>query len=287
MSKGLAAASAVFALSSIAIALAASAPQAYMRRAVIEHHAGTATVTADSAIPLQDAITVVREEYGWVVDYEDPPYAGTDLTVHPSPRAGVPPYRIVAGGAFQSIYSETPTIWSSAAQEQQVLEKIVSDYNQSGNPGNFAVLELPDGSFDVVGTSAHNASGAEVAITPILNTPVSIPSVPRGLAATISTILAALPARTVNFCCSGNLTALAIGGSITVGGSNVPARDLLTQVVDRMGGNWVWQLVYQPSPMPMYLFGIGPAERAEYDAFGRRRLIPVGPVSGPAPAEPQ
>ncbi|MGH9352772.1 MAG: hypothetical protein ACRD2G_11530 [Terriglobia bacterium] len=256
----------------------APAPHVYMRHGVIERHAGSATVKADAADPLMDAIAAVSEEYGWVVDYEDPPYkGGTDVTYHPSPRPGVPSYKIVAGGAFQSTYTEMPKMWSSPAAKLEVLQKIVSDYNQSGNPGNFVVRDLADGSFDVIGTSIHDSSGADIAIEPILDTTISIPSAARSVGATLDAILHALPAKSLNFCPPN----LAMAGPVTVGGTGVPARDLLMQLVDRLGGNWAWQLVYQVGPTPEYLFGVVLVQRAEYDIFGRRRLVPVGPATVP------
>ena len=67
-------------------------PHRYMERGVIEHQHGTATVKADCARPLAQAITAVREEYGWAVDYEDPPYHSKydvmDMT-NPSYRAAI------------------------------------------------------------------------------------------------------------------------------------------------------------------------------------------------------
>jgi hypothetical protein len=243
-----------------------------MPQAVIEHHAGTATVKADIVDPLMYAITAVSREYGWVVHYEDPPFAGTDLTVY-SPRPGVPPYQVVAGGAFESTYPETPHMWSSRATELEVLQRIVADYNASGNPGKFTVLELPDGNFDVVGVSTHDRSGAIIPITPILDTRISIPSAPRTFHDTLQAIFAALPVKVTGGCphCPP------MGGTITVGGSKVSARDLLIQVVDSLGRNWLWGITYNAGPPPRYMLGIGLAKRVEYDTFGKQHLVPVEP----------
>jgi hypothetical protein len=264
----------------IAFGQVPTAPHTHTMRPVIEHHAGSATVKANSARPLDEAVAAVNEEYGWVVDYEDPPYAGTDLALNPSPRAGVPPYKIVAGGTFQSTYPEAPDMWSSRAAELEVLRKIVADYNASGNPGKFTVLELPDGNFDVVGVATHDHSGAEVATVPPLNTRVSIPIAPRGFDETLRAILEAAVQTKVFIGGPGVAGGIGSGvrGDIAVGGSNVPARNLLMQVIRKIGGSWGWGLAYEPMPkQPVYAFGLAPARRAEYDAFGRRRLVPVAP----------
>lgn len=256
----------------------------YTNRPVIEHHTCSATVKANSTAPLGEAVFALNKEYGWVVDYEDPPYAGADLTIRPSPVAGGPPDKIVAGGAFQSTYRETPHMWDSdaiepevlgdlRARELEVLRKIVSDYNASGNPGKFTVRQLPDGNFDVVGVATRDNSGAEVAITPILDTRVSVPVAPQTLDATLDAIWGALSGR-IGGGLGGGYPPM--GFTITVGGSNVPARDLLMQVVQQLGGNWAWELGYDTRPKQRkYNFGLGLVAQVKYDAFGRRRPIPA------------
>lgn len=264
-------------------------PHAYMRHGLIEHHAGTATVKADYARPLQQAISAVREEYGWVVNYEDPPYQGShdliDMT-NPNYRTTHPNAKVVlgpAGGPFQSTYPETPKMWSSPAAELNVLEKIVFDYNQSGNPGNFVVRELPDGSFDVVGDSIHDNAGAEVSITPVLDTPIYIPRATRSFGGAITAILNALSSKTGIGMGEGLMPFnLLPTGHLAIGGSKTSARDLLMQVIDSTGSRYVWLFLYEP-PEREYLLGILPVTRAEYDAFGQRRLMPVGPAPALGP----
>ncbi|MGH9604738.1 MAG: hypothetical protein ACRD3N_03450, partial [Terracidiphilus sp.] len=113
---------------------------------------GSATVAVNDPAPLAQAIIGVREEYGWVVDYEDPPWQSGDLhdvspaawhAAHPGRRGSMEP----DGGAFQSTYAVCPDMWGSASEELQVLNKIVSDYNASGNPGRFIVRVQTDGSY--------------------------------------------------------------------------------------------------------------------------------------------
>src|SRR5713226_1423210 len=45
----------------------------FMESAVVEHRGTFATVTASDPRPLLQAVTALREEYGWVIDFEDPP----------------------------------------------------------------------------------------------------------------------------------------------------------------------------------------------------------------------
>lgn len=264
-------------------------PHPYMERAVIVHHSGTATVKADSARPLQQAIAAVREEYGWVVDYEDPPYSGSrdvmDMT-NPKYRATHPNAPVVlgpAGGTFQSTYPEPASIWSSAAAEQEVLEKIVSDYNESGNPGNFVVRQLSDGSFDVVGASVHSSTGADVSVAPTLDTPIYIASGPRSFSGTVRAILDSLAEKTGVQMGIGLMPMsllISPAANMTLGGSAQPARDYVMQAIAGLK-SCVWVFLYEPR-FRQYLLSLLPAGRAQYDSFGSKRLIPIGlpaPVS--------
>jgi hypothetical protein len=289
MRKLLAVALGVVALCGWLVAQGILEPHTYMEHGLIDHHAGTATVKADYAQPLQQAITAVREEYGWVVNFEDPPYQGKhdliDMT-NPKYRPTHPNARIVlgpAGGPFQSTYPETPHMWNSPAAEPDVLEKIVSDYNQSGNPGNFVVRELADGSFDVVGDSIHNDSGEDVPITPALDTSILIPRAARSGRATIDAVLHTLSAKIGIPAGIGLAPSPLLGqAQFTMGGSSVPARDLIMQVIDGLGRKYVWLFIYEPQPRE-YLLVLLPVARAEYGAFGQKRLVPVGPLQVPDP----
>jgi hypothetical protein len=253
-------------------------PHAYMQEAVIEHHGTTATVKADSPIPLKQAVTAVSEEYGWAVHYEDPPYQTKydvmDMT-NPSYRAAHPEAKVVlgpAGGPFQSTYSEDPNMWSSAAMEQQVLEKIVADYNQSGNPGNFVLRRLSDGSFDVVGNSIRNDNGAPVPVTPVLDTPIYIPLQARSLDGALTSVLSALSAKTGFGMNVGNGPSNLLGSpwsGITVGGVTAPARNLL-MVAIAPTKIFVWDLRYGPQDRE-YALNLRPVTRVQYDTFGHNR----------------
>src|SRR5260370_17073930 len=46
----------------------------YMENAEVRHLADSITVTANDARPLAQAVTALSEEFGWAIDFEDPPY---------------------------------------------------------------------------------------------------------------------------------------------------------------------------------------------------------------------
>jgi hypothetical protein len=232
-----------------------------------QHNGATATVRADHARPLEQAITAIDEEYGWQVQYEDPPYQGKrDLIdgYNPEYRAAHPGLKFMpvpAGGLFQSTFPEPQNTSTLRTQEEQILDKIVSDYNQSGNPGHFVVRSLPDGAFDVVGDGTHDDNGNLVPVTPILDTPISIPLATHSFGGTIQAIMNALAAKT-GVSADGPAfgpTNLMMGGQVSLGGATIaPARDFLMQLLAlEKTYNWRWTLLYEPPPMPdQFLLGV-------------------------------
>ena len=240
-------------------------------RGIVETHGTNATVGADYGVPLSQAITAVREEYGWVVHYEDPPYQSSyDLVVRGQPGAR---RMVPRGGAFESTYPLTPDMWGSHTTEREVLEKIVSDYNQSGLPGKFLVSEQSDGSFAIIGNSIASADGSKQPIPAILDTPVTITITPRNLYETFKLIGDALTLKVGTKV--GALVAnpnFAFRSSVSVGGTNVSARSLLVQAARQLPVATVWNLYYDPST-PMYFLNFGAAGRAVYNASGQRELV--------------
>lgn len=258
---------------------------AYLRRGEVRHANGSATVVANDPRPLSQAITAVREEYGWRVSYEDPPYQSSQEVYDASPPAwhtthpGRTGFLLPAGHAFQSTYAEAPNIWSSSVAGQQVLEKIIFDYNQSGNPGNFIIRQLSDGSLDVIGSSVLSTNGQRAPIVPILDTQISLTTSTRDAYTTIDLILSAVSAN------SGTVVALSWAplnvlhqSEITVGGNSVVARSVLLQALAGTKRNFVWDLYYFPS-LGRYQLRLLPVELAKYDMFGNRPLIPIEPIS--------
>ncbi len=156
-------------------------PQKFMGRGIVQHGDKYATVIANNPRPLLQAINAVSEEYGWVVNYEDAPYQGKyDLIEMAAPHwrdahPDGPPPTMPAGGFFKSTFPQgLDPFASSDREEHQILEKIVGDYNESRNPGNFAVRKQADGSYSIVGNAIRDDDGNPHPIKPILDTPISV-----------------------------------------------------------------------------------------------------------------
>src|SRR5256885_12438357 len=117
----------------------------YMERAEVRRLTDSISVTANDARPLAQTVTALSEEFAWVIDFEDPPYyskydlvddtASQWRAAHPSAK-GV---TVIAGDTFQTQFPESPNATSSLPGEEHILDKVVSDYNASTNPGRFSV----------------------------------------------------------------------------------------------------------------------------------------------------
>lgn len=252
----------------------------YMEHAQVRHLDNSATVTANSPRPLADAVMAVSEEYAWVIDFEDPPYYSKyDLVDDTDPkwRAAHPTakgFTVIAGDAFQTKFPEaSPT--SSPAEEEHTLERVVADYNASGNPGRFSVRNEGDGRFAIVGIYAKDDNGQDRAVTPILDTPISVPTETRDALTTIHIILDALTVKSQTKVGRGNMALNALAQSqVTVGGQNVPARVLLLQALAAASVKLYWHLYYDDDDKS-YFLNVVPLRKAEYDASGNRTTVLV------------
>jgi hypothetical protein len=241
----------------------------FIRSAVIKHYGTHATVEANSARPMFQAITAFREEYGLRINFEDPPYFSQfDLV-----QDGTSPHIIwgVVGGAFQSDYPETAAIRSSASEQLTALQIIVTNYNQSSLPGKFEVRQDPDGSFTVVGIGLRDNAGNVEYISPYLDTQLPAGSLLQAPYA----LLSALTAKTGTQVVPSGISPLAFPGQISIGGNNLRARDILAQICASASKTVQWDLRYDPTAR-RYILDVVPVVRAQYDTFGGKTTVPVG-----------
>jgi len=63
----------VFGVASVACAQTTS-PKKFIDHATVQCTGNTATLFASNPRPLMQAVNAVNDEYGWAVNYEDPPY---------------------------------------------------------------------------------------------------------------------------------------------------------------------------------------------------------------------
>ena len=60
----------------VPLVLPAQSPSkpSFMNAAVVQHNGTGATLTANDPRPLMQAVEAISQEYGWIVDFEDPLY---------------------------------------------------------------------------------------------------------------------------------------------------------------------------------------------------------------------
>ncbi len=231
--------SAIF-LSAAFAKIAAQRNTPYLRQASITETSKAVHLTANSPRPLLQTLDALRLKYGWVVNYEDPAYTSTlDLVESPdnSPRLLLP-----AGGNFAVEFPVRSPL------EDQTLQLIVDAYNQSSNPGRFELRRTNEGRFYVVGTSARNRANVITLRHPLLDTAVTIPARQRTVADTLNLLCHVLAIQNHTPVSVGILPrALVAFAKVNIGGSTVPARELLIQSLQATQRTLYWCLFFDPA----------------------------------------
>jgi hypothetical protein len=214
-------------------------------------NSGSGHVSANHPRPLFQTVEAVIREYGWVVDYEDPPYFSTfDLTDDTDPRwrASHPNSKgvvRVVGSAFQSTFPEPV----GETTREQVLKKIISDYNLSGNPGKFALRKEGENRYAVMGVAVKDDTGKDKDAPVLLDTLMTVPEAHRSAFDTLNLVLNTLSTTSGVNVHASMLSTNGIGDpDIVVGGKGVPARTLLLQTLSAAHKHRTirWELRYSP-----------------------------------------
>jgi hypothetical protein len=252
----------------------------YMGHAEIQHGPNSATVVANSPRPLEQAVQAVSEEYGWTIDFEDPPYYSKHDLVYegdPTWRAQHPNAKGVSrikGGEFRSQFSENPDTRNSAAEQESILKQMAADYNQSGNPGNFSVRSEGRPWFSMVGTAVADDTGTFRQIPPILDTRITISAKGQDAASVLKLILSEVSAQTGRRILLGDLppnifTSLPLA---SVAFQNEQARIPLRVILHLTGKKLYWKLLFDNNTK-VYYFNVLRVEQAQYDASGNRTTV--------------
>lgn len=247
-------------------------------RATIEQADGTVSVRANFPRPLQQAIEAIREEYGWTVDYEDPPYESYDLVdgtdpgwrkAHPDAKGATR----VGGGLFTATFNAGSDMSSGSPDEERALQKVVADYNASRNPGRFVLKTESTDRFAIVGIATKDTSGNEKAVTPILDTRISVPLQERSVKEAIELISQAVSEKSLPKVEFGNAPTIeALQTRMRVGGDNLMARELFAQVAVAI--RMFWLLLYD-ADAHCHFMNIDIARKPISDGLGPLQLKPI------------
>ena len=261
----------------------------YFDRAIIQHTGAVMTITANSPVPLFQAVSALREEYGWQINFERAPgYSRFDVVDDTGPkwRAGHPGAKGVtrpSGGLFTSTVPEVKN-GSDSGGEHEVLVRLLDQYNSTANPGKYVLIADSDGQFTVMGNRIRNEGGAIEQIAPVLDTPVTIATETRTIYDTVAAILQALSKATGKKAIMMSVPNNTFERTqASIGGTNVPARQLLKQALASTHRPLQYDLGYDPDG-PIYLLNVSVAAMIGDNGLGGATL---SPIDNPRPKSPQ
>ena len=204
-------------------------------------------INASGPRPLLQAVEAVQGKYGWVLDYEDPEYttAPGGAASRPSPPHHLHSYAAGAdagdGFSLQFNVGADPNI---PPDQQKFLTALVDAYNQSAGTAQFKLLKQQHNSFAIVGVAVQGANEQMIAQQPVLDLPITLVRASRNTADAIAAICHQV-SRQSKLPISIHLAANASpSATAVIGGSAVPARELLSQALATMGDKAYWQLLY-------------------------------------------
>ena len=229
--------------------IAQSSANGFSKAADISQTGGKFHLAANAPRPLVQALDGLQQKYGWVVHYEDPQYTSkTEVVESTDPRfaaagGGARPH-IPNGGAFAFDFPAGP---GASPDEERTLGLMVDAYNRSSNPGRFEVRQLADQSFTIVGTGAHNDAGQILDQKPILDTVLTIPTAARTGTETLKLLCQSITQASLVKISTGIYPVnLFEHNQASVGGTKIPARTLLTDLVAATGRKIGLRLLFDP-----------------------------------------
>jgi hypothetical protein len=220
--------------------------RSYSKDAAISVSGGMIHIAANSPRPLEQVLDALQQKYGWAINYEDPQYISSmDIVTSPGGDSGS---KLPAGGIFKVEFSAT------APEQEKILRLVVDLYNQSQNPGRFELRRDNQGNFRVVGTSARDEKGAISAQPVFLDLPLTLTTEERSVTEAVNLICEGIAAQ--------NNTAVAVGVSprglmnrtlAKVGGTRIPAHDLLAESLTATHHDLYWRLLFDPDSKSYFL----------------------------------
>jgi hypothetical protein len=253
-------------------------PAPRMEYGKIVHNAGSATVQANDSRALAQAVVAIRQEYGWLVDYEDPIYSGSELVdartlykdwflAHPELKSGL----VAAGGPFVSTYAESfDPAKSTDADRAAVLMQVLSDYAKSGYAGHFVLQQLGPRRLAVIGQNSGNS---------ILSTTISIDFDHTPAFEALENMLHIVGTKTgyrvgLGFVPNNPLMQCIVTSSFR----DKTARFILQSVLDSCSLPLTWQALHGGVHNSFYLVNLDSAVRVFTDVEGNRRYGPPPPL---------
>jgi hypothetical protein len=203
------------------------------------------TIEAGGARPLAQAIDALARDFNWNVSYEDPPYGAAAVTgggagvgggADADAGAGAGARRNAAAGTARVGAFSSTFIFSGATppavQREDILQRVVTDYNASKNEGGFRLLALAGGRYAIVGDATRDASGAAVDASPVLDAKISVVDENRRMYETLDLVAASVKEKTgATIRLSGDSAAFLQQNYAEVGCDGCKARDAMVKML--------------------------------------------------------
>jgi hypothetical protein len=214
------------------------------------------TITVDDPRPLAAALDELENRYGWRVTYEDPPY------LHDSEIADIS-HRIARAGSGARVlvpkggrFTFAPPSRASAAASPQDIDDVVRSYNRKHRADAFTVIR-GKALLHVVPVKTLGREGRVLPVTPLLDTPVTIPAKRRTALELLEAICEAITANAGQKLSLGAIPVKLLDSQVVASGAmETKARTLIEDVVLASGAPLTWRLLHDPE-LAWYFLNIG------------------------------
>ena len=212
----------------------------------------TQTVSVNSERPLADAVRSLEERYGWIITYEDPPYADpgemkdvTELVRRDG--ASWPRVLVPRGGPFAFAYA-APTVGAAGPDEAATLRGLLEAYASTGYPGGFRLVQTGT-VFHIIPAMSKNLLGVTEARQSILDVKISLADEDRTVYGMLEAVTDAVSRATGVTLSLGTVPLNALGRlHVRAGASEESARIVLLRTLAATNQTFSWRLLRGPQP---------------------------------------
>lgn len=214
----------------------------------IENIDNKARIVVESGRPLASAALELATQYGWQINYEDPPFLDPqdlqDVTAMVS-RTPNPEHRVLfpKGGTLEA---EFPLSAGKPENPAHILQSLIEAHHQKGNPGLFR-LEQRGSVFTIVPTGVKDKRGQLIDQKSLMDTHISLAIQEGTLEIMVNAITAAVTQTSGTKV--GVFTApinFFYQTKVRLNTNSGTARDLLQSTLDASGAKLAWQLRCDP-----------------------------------------
>ena len=206
--------------------------------------------------PLAEAVKTFEGMFGFAVTYEDPRFVHASDLVQRQPRRNGAADLIPRGGPFTFSMAAAPRPKAAQSEIAQLVKAIVDQYEASGYPGRFDVLEEED-VVSVVPKAVRGLSGSFNPASSVLNTRISVRQQrSRTMLVGVQQVLDAVATATGQHINLGTAPSNFMMQTLMEdGAADTPARTVLLRAFHATGARVSWRMLYEPNDR-FYAFNI-------------------------------